>query len=141
MVPAFTRAKPRQRVKPCRRLGGGKCKATIMKGVVKYLHQQDLGFQRPAVEKQATAKGGVPRAEKHASPELYKPCRHQSQGCAQSQPQHQQPDALSSQRMPQVAAAEEVGWCQGIAHSPVASKDLAPQVEGVMPAAQRLSVP
>ena len=86
MVPAFTRAKPRQRVKPCRKLGGGKCKAIIIKGVVKYLHQQGWGFLRPAIKKHATAKGGVPHAEKHCSPELYQPCRHQCQGCAQGQP-------------------------------------------------------
>ena len=76
----------------------------------------------------------MPHAEMHASPELDKPCRHHCQGCAQSQPQHQQPDALSGQRMPQVAAAEEVGWRQSIAHGPVSSKDLTPQVESVVPA-------
>ena len=36
--------------------------------------------------------------------------------------------------MPQVAAAEEVGWCQSIAHSPVSSKEFAPEVESVVPA-------
>ena len=57
MVPAFTRAKPRQRGKPCRRVGGGKCKAIIMKGVVKYLHQQPVGVSSGLLSEAGNCRG------------------------------------------------------------------------------------